>query len=273
MKTIILFNAIFKENFFWAVVFASVVSFFSYFLKFLSKSGAFTTFILAFVIFAFGSWKWTIPIITFFILSSLLSRIKDKKNNNENLTTEKNSVRDCVQVLANGSTGGILVIINQFIRSELLFIMYASSIAAVCSDTWATEIGNLFKSKTYNILNFKSVDPGISGGISFIGTLAAVAGALVIGFVTVIWIDMNQLSFLLLITLSGFLGSIVDSYLGASVQVQYECENCGKITEQKMHCGSLTKKVKGFNWINNDTVNFAASLSGILFFTFFNFVI
>lgn len=273
LKTIILFNAIFKENIFWALFFAFVISFLSYFLKFLTKSGAIATFFLAVIIFGLGSWKWTVPIFTFFILSSLLSKIREKKRLKSDFSSEGYSFRNYAQVLANGGTGGILVIINQFIRSELLFIIYAASIAAVCADTWATEIGNYLKVKTINIINLKEVEPGISGGVSILGIIGAFTGSMVIGLISILWIDSNQLRFLLLITLSGFLGSIVDSLLGATVQVQFKCKNCGEITEQNIHCGSPTLKANGYYWINNNTVNLAAGISGVLFFIFFNIVI
>lgn len=66
--------------------------------------------------------------------------------------------------------------------------------------------------------------------------------------------DKSVISFIIII-LSGFLGSLIDSILGASIQVKYKCEKCKKITERKEHCGKETNYYKGIKWIDNNLVN------------------
>jgi uncharacterized membrane protein len=69
---------------------------------------------------------------------------------------------------------------------------------------------------------------------------------------------------ILLIALWGFLASILDSLLGATLQAQYLCPVCKKITERKNHCGdNQTTFYSGISWINNDLVNFFCSLSAL----------
>ncbi len=46
---------------------------------FLSVSGAVATFLLAAVIIGFGGWKWTMPILTFFILSAYFPKSETHK--------------------------------------------------------------------------------------------------------------------------------------------------------------------------------------------------
>jgi uncharacterized protein (TIGR00297 family) len=182
---------------------------------------------------------------------------------------EKSGTRDHMQVIANGGLGGLLVILNLIYPSELFYFVYVSSMAAVCADTWATEIGTLRKTKTYNILNFKPVEQGVSGGISVIGTLGGLAGALIIALSALAWVKFNLINYFLFVVLAGMIGSIFDSFLGATIQAQYECKICGKITEKIIHCNKDTVHIKGFNWLNNDFVNLFAGISGgisILFF-------
>jgi len=63
-----------------------------------------------------------------------------------------------------------------------------------------------------------------------------------------------------LITLWGFFASLLDSLLGATVQAQYLCPTCSKITERKNHCGdNQASFYSGISWINNDLVNFLTS--------------
>ncbi len=252
---------------FIAAVFVSVLS---RRLKFLTLSGSIAQFFISGIIFGLGGIKWTVPIFTFFITSSLLSKLRVNKNKLVENFFEKSDERDCLQVLANGGLGGVLVILSRFYQPELLFAIYVSSLAAVCADTWATEIGTLKSQIPVNILSFKKVEQGTSGGISLRGTAGALMGAFIIPLSSLSWIGTNFFYFVIYATAAGFLGSFVDSILGASVQAQYKCGKCNKITERKSHCGKETSLYKGFSWINNDAVNFAASLSGCFFFILFN---
>ena len=56
-----------------------------------------------------------------------------------------------------------------------------------------------------------------------------------------------------------------DSLLGATVQTIYTCPVCHKETEKRLHtCGTPTERLRGWAWLNNDLVNFSASLVGAL---------
>ena len=243
------------------VILGLFISIVSYKLKLLSLNGAIATFFLAWIIFGFGQVKWTVPILTFFIFSSLLSKLRKKINPKVDSYFQKSDQRDYVQVLANGGFPGILVLLNQIHTSELFYIAYVSAIAAVCSDTWATEIGTLIKSKTFNIINFHQVEQGISGGVSLIGFIGAVLGAILISVSASPWLN-NFSEFMMIIFISGFLGSTFDSVLGSTLQGKFNCVICNKTVDNKIHCGKNSDLISGIKWLNNDAVNFAASLSG-----------
>lgn len=253
------------SQFILGVILSSIVALISVRFSFLTPNGSAATFILAAFIFGFGGFKWALPIMTFFLLSSLLSKIRKKSNHDIETYFEKTGTRDYLQVLANGGIGGILVVYNQIFPAEVNYYIYLASLAAVCADTWATEIGTLRKRTTYNILTFRKTDQGISGGISFVGTLGAILGSFVIAMSGLFWVDMYLVSYLLLIVVSGLLGSFFDSLLGATVQAQGKCGVCEKITEKHIHCGQNTSHYRGFRWLNNDAVNFLASIFSVVF--------
>jgi uncharacterized membrane protein len=58
------------------------------------------------------------------------------------------------------------------------------------------------------------------------------------------------------------LGSFFDSLLGATYQAIYYCPQCKKETERyPLHtCGTKTKLTRGLPWLDNDLVNFLASV-------------
>lgn len=245
-------------------VLALLIVFLSYKVKFLNFSGSVATFILAVLIFGFGGWEWSTPILVFFILSSLLSKAGKTRKEKFKNTFEKSGVRDYAQVIANGGLAGLFIFLFILNPRDLYYQLYLVSLAAANADTWATEIGVLFKTTPRMITTLKKVEPGVSGAISFYGTSASLFASLIIALSGALF--SFNLKNILLITLSGFLGSIVDSYLGASIQGQYQCTQCASYTEKKTHCQMRTKKIKGFHWLNNDLVNIFSALFAILFF-------
>lgn len=256
-------------------VLSACVAFASFKVKFLTKSGAAATFLLAAFIFGFGGFKWSIPIMAFFILSSMLSKVKKGiKGELEDAYFEKTGVRDHWQVAANGGLGGILVLLNSAYPSDLFYIIYVSSLSAVCADTWATEIGTLRKTRTYNILTFKRIEQGMSGGVSLTGTLGGMLGSFIISLSGIWWIESNIYQYILIIVLAGVFGSFIDSVLGAALQAQFKCGVCGKITEKNYHCKAETAPAKGITWMNNDMVNlFAGAGGGIIVIIFKEFLL
>ena len=65
------------------------------------------------------------------------------------------------------------------------------------------------------------------------------------------------------LTVGGFIGSALDSLLGATLQDQRWCDTCEKATEQRVHrCGSATRSVRGVSWIDNDVVNLSCAVTG-----------
>jgi uncharacterized protein (TIGR00297 family) len=251
---------------------AAAIAAASYRLRFLSSSGSVGTFLLATVVFGVGGWQWTVPILTFFILSSMLSKLGRKKKVRFQLMFEKTDTRDAGQVAANGGVAGILMLCWYFTHdNNLWYFMYLASLTAVTADTWGTEIGLLAKGSPRSIISFKILEPGTSGAVSLTGFVGGLFGASLLVLSGSFWIagTGNFLTFTIIIC-SGIIGSLVDSVLGATVQSQYCCTVCGKITERRVHCASPTSLISGVRWINNDEVNWACAIAGGMSFFLLN---
>ncbi len=239
----------------------------------LSRSGALAAAVTGGLIFGLGGLPWATLLLAFFISSSALSRAFAAK---KSLLTEKfakGSQRDWGQVVANGGLGAGLVIIHALFPEQIWpWFAFTGAMAAVNSDTWSTELGVLNPTPPRLISNWKLVDRGTSGGISRLGSLAAMGGALFIAILAGIfspqgpnsWVSFT--SAVISATLGGLGGAFFDSYLGATVQAIYWCPTCQKETErQPFHiCGTQTSQIRGWNWMDNDVVNFACSITGTL---------
>ncbi|OGO27157.1 MAG: hypothetical protein A2136_05600 [Chloroflexi bacterium RBG_16_54_11] len=233
----------------------------------LSASGALGATITGGLIFGLGGLPWAILLLTFFISSSALSRAFSQRKAGLAEKFSKGNRRDWGQVLANGGLGALLVVVYSMTQSDWLWLAYAGAMAAVNADTWSTELGVLSPIQPFMITSGRRVERGTSGGVSLIGTLAAMGGAGLVGAMAVLFKPApNGLATLGIIALAGYVGSFYDSFLGATVQAIYWCPTCQKETERHpLHtCGAQTSLVRGYAWINNDMVNFACSLMGAI---------
>lgn len=262
-------------NFFLAFIIVGVIVYFSYKLRFLTVSGSLASLLIGTVVLGGGGLNWALILLWFFLSSNLLSQIDKEQKVLLNFVWEKGDKRDAVQVLANGSVASILVISHDISPGQIWYLLFVSTMAAVTADTWGTEIGVWSKSSVRSVLNFKKVPKGTSGGITLLGTIASLLGSLsvaVLGIVSPYAPYKVRLDSIFFITLAGFLASVADSFLGATVQSQYLCGICNRITERKLHCNQNASLNRGRRFINNDLVNFLCSLCGTGFGYFFTTV-
>jgi len=236
----------------------------------LSRSGVLGAIVVGTITFGLGGWRWGLLLIAFFVLASLLSHYRRGQKQALAEKFAKGHRRDLGQVLANGGVGAFLALLWFFWREGLLFAAFLGSMAAVSADTWATELGVLSPSPPRLITTGKVVPVGTSGGVTLLGTLASLAGGLVMGATAYLLLALggergaNLPGWLaVLSSAGGLIGSGFDSLLGATFQGVYLCPECGVETERAVHrCGSLTRHLRGWRWLNNDLVNLASSLAG-----------
>ncbi len=213
--------------------------------------------------------EWLLPLFAFFGSSLLISRVFPSESAAGDDKHQR--PRDATQVLANGMLYGLLIAVfwdfdprNFFpLRNEALAL---TAVAIATADTWSSEIGQHFKQPTYDLIRWQKVPPGLSGGVSTVGTLAGLAGsAFLVG--CFFWLLPNpSFGLCLKITLAGFLGMLLDSLLGSLFQAKYKDPFIDELNDT----GDTDETpVRGYSWVTNDLVNFMAILIGVAVFGFF----
>ncbi|TLS36313.1 DUF92 domain-containing protein [Pseudalkalibacillus caeni] len=229
-----------------------------YLSKALSFSGFVATVIVGACISASFGIKGVLLIGAFFVSSTIWSKYKEKQKE-KNVITEKGSRRDIFQVMANGGIAAVASLGLIFFPSPVWTGVFVASIAGSNADTWASELGVLSKGMPLSLRGFIRVQPGTSGAVSPFGTVAALAGSLFIGGIAAFLFKLS-LPDAIILAVAGFIGNLIDTFFGAFFQITYKCEKCGIESEKRFHCETRTSPVKGYYWLNNDTVNLLSSL-------------
>jgi uncharacterized protein (TIGR00297 family) len=262
------------------LLFSTAVGLLAYQRRSLNRSGVGGAIVSGTTIVGMGGWSWGLSLIYFFVSSSLLSHFREREKAQTAADKfSKGSERDFGQAMANGGVATLLALGYGLAAyripargtptglARILQAGFTGALATANADTWATEIGVLSTQQPRLITTGKCVAPGTSGGITFLGTSSAALGACSLGFV--FWVlqrcQRSLASLPLIALLSGLAGSFFDSVVGATLQAMYYCPTCKKETERRVHsCGTKTRPLRGLPWLNNDVVNFAATLFGAL---------
>ncbi|QOJ79511.1 DUF92 domain-containing protein [Infirmifilum lucidum] len=204
--------------------------------------------------------------LTFFFSSSAVTRLAYSSKKIKG-SAEREEGRSASQVIGAGSIAAILAAMYGILpdyRGRLLLPALAA-LAASNADTWAAEIGALYPGKPRLITRLKvKVEPGTSGGVTPLGSLGALVGSSLIGLIVLVENSLGLLHtsqvVVPYIVVLGWLGEVLDSLIGASLQVKYFCSRCQTLTDKPVHlCGEKTMKIGGLDWVSNETTNLLAT--------------
>ena len=227
--------------------------------KHLSLSGFISASFMGTIIIGFGGLDHLIPISMFFISSTILSKL----NSHKVIKLESN--RNATQVFANGGLALLMCIVNHFFPNNFLYYSFIASIAAANSDTWGTEIGKFSRTNPIDIISGKKLNEGESGGVTAIGIVGSLLGSLLISLTGYLF-DID-IKYLIMIFISGFFASLIDSILGSTFQSRFISKNGLVISESYIKTYYL---FTGYKRMNNDAVNFFCTVSSPLFLIIIN---
>jgi uncharacterized protein (TIGR00297 family) len=249
----------------------------------LTRGGALAAFVVGTLTYASGTIGFALLLLAFFVPSVALSRL-GRARKRALIDVGKSGPRDALQVLANGGVATACAVGFAFTHDLHWAVAFAGAYAAATADTWATEVGMLARGVPRSILTWRPVATGMSGGITVVGTLAEIAGAVWIGLLTPIAIVLAfamtdrdfgvsfrhggsvvvaALALLAVVPFAGVAGATVDSLLGATLQELRWCDACRRACETDPHaCGNPTRLLRGVRGLSNDVVNLLATATG-----------
>lgn len=234
-----------------AVVAAASVSAAAWRFKALTGTGAVAATLVGGTVLYRAGLGAALVLVLFFLTSSALSALPPGS---------ERGARGARQVLANGSVAALAAaLVGVHPQAAVAFL---GATAAATADTWATEIGVRLGGSPRSILTMQPQTPGTSGAVSLPGTGAAAFGSLATALAGV-WLVPGAAAAWGAVAAAGFLGSLVDSLLGAAFQAEFRCAACGATPQVARHpgCPVAAARVSGVPGLDNDAVNWLMTAS------------
>lgn len=209
-----------------AVVIGLSFGYFAYRFKAADLSGLFSGAILGIILIVFADVRWFLIMLTFFVIGSACTRYQFERKQEMGVAETHGGVRGYSNVFANGLAAAVAAALYGITGGHPAFLaFFLGSVSSAAADTVASEIG-VVGGTPYLITTFEKVPPGTNGGVTLTGQVVAMLGAasigiaaFLLGVVDPIWIGIC--------TLSGFIGTNVDSIIGATLENQGRIGNNG----------------------------------------------
>lgn len=234
---------------------------FAYKKKAITQNGIVMALLVAINLYVFSTISLSYSLLLFFVLGSLVSKVSNTTKKRAEEHQEQTGARTWFQVISNGLPAVICAWLFALTHESKFILMGLVSFSVASSDTFSSEIGMLTNGKVFDILSFKEVEPGVSGGVSLMGFIGSIVGSLLLSLMTLIDFNIQKM---MLVMMFGIIGSILDSVLGASLQRKF------MVNQQLVDYSEQGKVVKGISWMSNSLVNLI-SISLMVIISYFVF--
>jgi uncharacterized protein (TIGR00297 family) len=185
-------------------------------LRGVTFGGALAGFVVAFTLFFTTGPGGFVVLIAVFAVAWLTTRLGYRRKQALG-TAEDARGRSAAQVLANLGGGVLFAIGATATEHRILLLAAMAALAEAAADTAASECGQALSDRAYLITSFREVPPGINGGVSARGSIAAVVAAVMVGAVAVAG-HVVPWRALPVVAGAGLLGTMIDSLLGATLE-------------------------------------------------------
>lgn len=216
-----------------ALAFALVLGYLAYRAGIADISGLLSATLVGVLIIAFTDIRWFVLLLAFYLLGGGFTKYKYRYKQSRGIAQEKGGARGYKNVFSNSIVAIAASICYPIFpeASNMILYVYLGSVATATGDTLASEIGTTYEGSPRMITTLRKVDPGVDGGVSSLGEAASIFGSLAIALLAlllgVIEADAAYILGISIVTVSGFLGTNIDSLLGATLQQRGILSNNG----------------------------------------------
>jgi uncharacterized protein (TIGR00297 family) len=183
--------------------------------------------LFAYLLYAALGWLGVFLIGGFFVLGTAASLWKIHQKAQRGVAEAHNGQRGWRNVAGNAgvAAGLVLPVLAGLGSAALAEILIAACFAAALSDTWSSELGNVYGTRFYEVLTGKPGRRGRDGVVSWEGSLAGVAGSVLVALLY--GLSRGWGSAVVIISVAGLLGNLTDSLLGATLERSGKLGNHG----------------------------------------------
>jgi uncharacterized protein (TIGR00297 family) len=232
------------------VVGLSIVIFLAWFVRirnWLDQTGSLAALWIAAILWMSGGWKALSAPVFLLVVGSVTGKLIRPNHASEKRTAQ--------QVFSNGLIGVVLYMLYGMTGQFHWLLLAWSSFAISVCDTISSEVGVAVGGRTYNALTLRSMQPGLSGGISLAGTAGGLAALLLLVLFMGGILPVSPIQ-LLWVLGTGFIGMLVDSILGSKWQALWRQ---GEAWSEVSSDSPQEVLVKGLPWLDNHWVNFLSN--------------
>jgi uncharacterized protein (TIGR00297 family) len=208
--------------------FAFLLGYLAYRMRIADISAMLSATLLGVIIIISTTIWWYVTLLAFFFLGGLFTRYKYDFKKGRGIAESKGGVRGYKNVFSNSLAALVLAVAFKVFPSQAVFLLpaYLGSISTATGDTLASEIGQTWKGEPRMITTLKKVMPGTDGGITTLGEFAAFAGSGTIALLSLLFLK-NDVGLAFAVLAGGFIGTNIDSVLGATLQQKGYLSNNG----------------------------------------------
>lgn len=210
-----------------ATCFCLIFAGFSFKFRAVDLSGFVAGIFVGVPIIVFGGFRFFFILAFFFITASIATKYRYEEKNRKGIAEKNNGARGYLNVFGNGVVASFFAVLyyvgpNYFNLDGNIFLLgFLGALATAAADTAGGEIGRLSSYKPRLITNLKVVETGSDGGVTILGEFAELVVAFLIGIVAYLS-GLGDIRIILITGMAGFIGSNVDSIVGATLETWYD---------------------------------------------------
>jgi uncharacterized protein (TIGR00297 family) len=215
------------NNFMWGALTNLILAGVSFALKMVNFSGFASGFLIGTTLFTFGGYELFLILFLFFFLGSASTKFGYAHKKSLGIAQEKGGARGWKNAVANCSVGvflSILAMLSHGDRSTILIAGVFGAFATAAADTVSSEIGQVLGKHPILITSLRPVPVGTEGAVSLEGTLAGIVASIVVCAAGVL-LRVLSIPAALFCVLAAFIGTTVESYLGATLETMKIIDN------------------------------------------------